>query len=171
MFCIALIVILNLWAPLTNGITINLEPVKPIVNKSVYMNVTNVANDIRSFNWYRGEVMASNQILNYIVGLDPVHGDKYIPNSVAFKNGTLYIPNLQKDYAGIYTVQIQTSSGSEQANVTLTVSDHPDTAQGNRGGLSVGAIIGIVIGIFAFLSILGVVFYVSIKKKSNRNAI
>ncbi|CAH2319025.1 carcinoembryonic antigen-related cell adhesion molecule 19-like isoform X1 [Pelobates cultripes] len=167
MFCIALIVILNLWAPLTNGIKIHLEPGNPMVNGSVYMIVTDVTN-IRSFNWYRGEAMASNQILNYITNLPPVHGDKYINNSVAFANGTLFIPNLQKDYAGIYTVQIQTISGSEQANVTLTVSD-PATDQ---GGLSAGAIIGIVFSVLAVvLSVAGAVFYVLKKKKSNRNAI
>ncbi|KAM4651854.1 cell adhesion molecule CEACAM19-like [Discoglossus pictus] len=116
-------VLLSLWMDRAIGINIQLIPQDPKVGMSVLLNVSNIAGPIRSITWYKGiNPSSENQILNNIPGLESpqTNGLEYFAEVQVFKNGSLLISNLKKQFEGNYTVQIQ-AMNADQASVYLPV--------------------------------------------------
>ncbi|XP_068097532.1 pregnancy-specific glycoprotein 22-like [Hyperolius riggenbachi] len=107
---------------MASGIDIEVVPPNPNKRSTVVLNVTGITGGkIRFATWYRGQsTNASDQILNFFPPATPIKGSKYFSDAQGQANGSLVITNVQKDYSGYYTVQVQTDV-LQQKSVELLV--------------------------------------------------
>ncbi|XP_063797680.1 uncharacterized protein LOC134965025 isoform X2 [Pseudophryne corroboree] len=99
--------VLAVWMDPAVG-RIELSPPRPWINGSVTFIVTGVQGSIRFLDWYRGsDTNADNQIFRLQEGFPTIQGRRYFKEAIGFTNGSMQIVNLQKDFEGPYTVEIQ----------------------------------------------------------------
>ncbi|OCT70830.1 hypothetical protein XELAEV_18037754mg [Xenopus laevis] len=106
-----------------SSLTIELIPQCALIGKNVTLSVSEINGMLKSFSWYLGDApSASNQIINYLVGLTPptTNGPKHFTDAIGLPNGSLLITNLKEEYSNTYTVQVQADS-PDRASADLIV--------------------------------------------------
>ncbi|XP_077313374.1 cell adhesion molecule CEACAM8-like isoform X4 [Lithobates pipiens] len=132
----------------SNSLQISPVPPKPRVGEDVILSVTGIPNEVRFYDWYRGnDIAADNQILSYNRNDSKVSpGKRFFKEAEIQSNGSLKIVNVTKEFQDKYTFSIL-ANGLQNKEVILEVDDSLVTTPGPNSGLSGGAIAGIVIAV------------------------
>ncbi|XP_077313372.1 cell adhesion molecule CEACAM8-like isoform X2 [Lithobates pipiens] len=146
----------------SNSLQISPVPPKPRVGEDVILSVTGIPNEVRFYDWYRGnDIAADNQILSYNRNDSKVSpGKRFFKEAEIQSNGSLKIVNVTKEFQDKYTFSIL-ANGLQNKEVILEVDANPIlhittminyhnslvTTPGPNSGLSGGAIAGIVIAV------------------------
>ncbi|OCT73038.1 carcinoembryonic antigen-related cell adhesion molecule 3 isoform X2 [Xenopus laevis] len=157
-------VLLSLFMVTASSLTIDLVPQCALIGKNVTFSVRGINGKLNSFSWYLGNnPSASDQIINYVVGLTPptTLGPKNFSDAIGLPNGSLLITNLKDQYSNNYTVQVQ-SDTANQASINLSVKPKCES------GLSPGEIAGIVIGAVSGVGLIAGLIYFVCKYLNNR---
>ncbi|OCT70829.1 carcinoembryonic antigen-related cell adhesion molecule 4 [Xenopus laevis] len=160
-------VLLSLFMVAASSLTIELIPQCALKGKNVTLSVSEINGMLKSFSWYLGDApSASNQIINYLVGLTPptTNGPKNFSDAIGLPNGSLLIANLKDEYSNTYTVQVQADSPDQVTKKLTVTTDCPS-------GLSSGAIVGIVIGVLLGVALIAGLIYFIYKHLNSRDNI
>ncbi|XP_041427519.1 carcinoembryonic antigen-related cell adhesion molecule 8-like [Xenopus laevis] len=119
-----------------SSLTIELIPQCALIGKNVTLSVSEINGMLKSFSWYLGDApSASNQIINYLVGLTPptTNGPKHFTDAIGLPNGSLLITNLKEEYSNTYTVQVQADSPDRASADLIVTSEDQCQDQGKTG--------------------------------------
>ncbi|XP_069597499.1 carcinoembryonic antigen-related cell adhesion molecule 3-like isoform X3 [Ranitomeya imitator] len=131
------------WMHSIFGIKIDVYPSSPLVNDTVILKVTEIIDQFLLLSWYKGQNTNSDQQIIWLnSNKERRNGSQIFKEADIFTNGSFQIKNAQKDHSGFYTVSVQTTSGLSHETTSLTINDPNE-------GLTVGQIVGIVIGSIA----------------------
>ncbi|XP_075696378.1 cell adhesion molecule CEACAM1-like [Rhinoderma darwinii] len=149
------------WMPSVFGINITVFPHSPRVNQTVLLNIWVTPENVQHYDWYKGDTTNATQ---QIIRIDStgfiIKGQSFFRESTVLLNGSLQITNANKTHEGFYTVSVQQANQLKQGKVYLTLEEP-------SGGLSNGAIAGIIIAVIVVVVVIAVSLFVYVKKGSS----
>ncbi|XP_077115969.1 cell adhesion molecule CEACAM19-like isoform X1 [Ranitomeya variabilis] len=172
------------WMHSIFGIKIDVYPSSPLVNDTVILKVTEINDTFLLLSWYKGQNTNLDELIIWLnSNKERRNGSQIFKEADIFPNGSLQIKNAQKDHSGFYTVSVQATTGLSHETTSLTINEKvettPDTSEKDPGqkdpneGLTVGQIVGIVIGSIAgaVLVLGGVVYLYKKHSDSDRDPV
>ncbi|XP_077115973.1 cell adhesion molecule CEACAM19-like isoform X4 [Ranitomeya variabilis] len=155
------------WMHSIFGIKIDVYPSSPLVNDTVILKVTEINDTFLLLSWYKGQNTNLDELIIWLnSNKERRNGSQIFKEADIFPNGSLQIKNAQKDHSGFYTVSVQATTGLSHETTSLTINDPNE-------GLTVGQIVGIVIGSIAgaVLVLGGVVYLYKKHSDSDRDPV